>query len=756
MADKTLNASLIMTLIDRVSAPSRAMLAAQKRLQAGIDANTAHMNQLRGRMVDAGAVGYGLYRALSAPLAAAIEFEGSMADVRKVVDFDTPEAFAQMGRDIIDMSLSIPIAANGIAEIVAAAGQAGIAGAELTAFAEGAAKVGVAFDIGAGEAGDAMAKLRTSLGYTNEEVFLLADAMNHLSNTQASGADEILAFVNEAGPMAKGFGLSAEQAAAFGSAMIASGANVEKSVTSFQNMGAALVAGVAATGAQTKAFKRLGLDAKKVATAMQVDAEGTIIDVLERINELPADVKQATIFQLFGKNADALLPLINNMGTLGQSLDMVSSQTLYAGSAQREFEVRSKTTANAVQLFKNNANALGITIGAALLPGLNDLLGAISPIIRRIAEFSESNPKLVSTLVALTAGLVGLRVAAIAAQWSLAWMKGGVLSAALGATKGASAIMGMLNPLKLVTNAFKLLKLAVVSTGVGALVVGLAMAGTWIYNNWNGLGEMFSAFGAAFETALGPMYPLLEPIINGVKSLAGFFGNVTGELDGAKWTEWGTSAGTAVGEFVVGAITKVQEIYDFLAGIPGKLVALPGEIAKLFTSIDWVGIGVGMMNALWEGIKSIVPQIGNYLATEFGKLNPFAGWGGGPTGTSTVPSPEFNGGPLPVPANLPAFAMGGRVARGMTALVGEAGPEIVTFGSSGYVHPNGSIPRLAAPALPSFGGGAQAKGNTIGSQSFNFEINLSNPVNADPRMLSRMLAEEINDNMKASFSNGFF
>lgn len=37
-------------------------------------------------------------------------------------------------------------------------------------------------------------------------------------------------------------------------------------------------------------------------------------------------------------------------------------------------------------------------------------------------------------------------------------------------------------------------------------------------------------------------------------------------------------------------------------------------------------------------------------------------------------------------------ASGGPVAPGRTYLVGERGPELVTFGASGQVHPNGAIP----------------------------------------------------------------
>ena len=57
----------------------------------------------------------------------AIEFESAIADVRKVVDFETPKQFKEMGQDIINLSLKIPMAAEGLAQIVADGGQSGIA-----------------------------------------------------------------------------------------------------------------------------------------------------------------------------------------------------------------------------------------------------------------------------------------------------------------------------------------------------------------------------------------------------------------------------------------------------------------------------------------------------------------------------------------------------------------------------------------------------------------------------------------------------
>lgn len=104
------------------------------------------------------AVGAGLKVAIDE----AVKFEQAMADVKKVVDFDTPQAFKRMNDDIIKLSQSLPMSAEGIAKIVANAGQTGIAQHELLKFAETASKMATAFDITADEAGQALAEMRVA------------------------------------------------------------------------------------------------------------------------------------------------------------------------------------------------------------------------------------------------------------------------------------------------------------------------------------------------------------------------------------------------------------------------------------------------------------------------------------------------------------------------------------------------------------------------------------------------------------------
>lgn len=119
-------------------------------------------NEMRVQLLDA----YALTKTLGAPIKQAMAFESAMADVRKVVDFDTPEQFSEMSQAILEMGRYIPMTHEGLAQIVAAGGQAGIARQDLTAFADDAAKMATAMDISAGDAGQAWPVGAPPLGTT--------------------------------------------------------------------------------------------------------------------------------------------------------------------------------------------------------------------------------------------------------------------------------------------------------------------------------------------------------------------------------------------------------------------------------------------------------------------------------------------------------------------------------------------------------------------------------------------------------------
>jgi hypothetical protein len=190
---------------------------------------------------------------------AAIDFESSVADVRKVVSgLETPQALGDIRQEILELSRQMPITAAGFAEIYAAAGQSGIARGELQEFAVMVGKVATAFDMTAADAGQSLAQMKVALGLTNKEVGELADSMNYLSNNTGSTAANLVEFISRAGAAGKIAGLSGQETAAFGAAMIQAGVQTEVAATSFNIMLKALSAGTNMTERQTTALERLG------------------------------------------------------------------------------------------------------------------------------------------------------------------------------------------------------------------------------------------------------------------------------------------------------------------------------------------------------------------------------------------------------------------------------------------------------------------------------------------------------------------
>lgn len=316
---------------------------------------------------------------------AAVDFESAMADVAKVVDGlrdengNLTDSYYAMSDSIVQMSKDIPMAAEDLAAITASAGTAGIAAEELTAFTETAAKMGVAFDTTADQAGDWMAKWRTSFSMGQEEVTALADQINYLSNNSASTASEISTIVTAVGPLGDVAGISAAQIAALGSTMVGVGVQQDVAATGIRKLATTMVAGSSATKAQATVLQQLGLDATEMAERMQTDAEGAILTFLEAVSKLPEAEQAAALKNYFGQESvGAIATLLTNLDVLRERFEMVADAQLYAGSMDAEYAARAATTANNIQLYENRIAALKIQIGDYLLPVVNKVLAAAS------------------------------------------------------------------------------------------------------------------------------------------------------------------------------------------------------------------------------------------------------------------------------------------------------------------------------------------------------------------------------------------
>lgn len=553
---------------------------------------------------------------LIAATKAAVDFESAMADVRKVVDFDTPQQFAQMNEDVLKLSTNLPMAADDIAKIVAAGGQAGIARQDLMQFAEDAVKMGVAFDVTAEQAGDMMAKWRSAFKLNQQDVVALADKINYLGNTTAASAPLISDVVTRIGPLGEIGGVASGEIAALGASMIATGVQSDVAATGIKNLILGMTAGEGATKSQAAAFQQLGFDAADMAKRMQTDAKGAIMDVFRALQSLPKDQQASVLADLFGKESiGAIAPLLTNLDALESNFKKVGDASQYAGSMEAEYQARSRTTANQLQLAKNAIVAVGIGIGSALLPAINGVLNAIIPVVSAFANWAQQNQGIVQTMVALAASFAGVLLAArslLAIRAGFNMLKetarlfytvnqnGQIVlrGAAMASNIFKAGLSGLGTAFRLAATGARALALALMANPIIAIVAVIIAVVAAIIYFWNTNEQFRAAIIAIWNNIVAFGMSLFS-------ALAAFFTGVWNGIGAIATAVW--NAIMAVATTVVSFIMNIVSAFGaFFAGVWNGCLAIAAAVWDAISSFVSAAASVieGIISALVDYISS--------------------------------------------------------------------------------------------------------------------------------------------------------
>lgn len=584
----------------------------------------------------------------------AIEFESTMADVAKVVDGLRDEngaftkSYYEMSDALLNMSKSIPMTADALGQIMASAGQAGIASEDLAKFTETAAKMGVAFDTTAEQAGDWMATWRTALNLSQTQVTALGDQLNYLGNTTSENALKLSEVVTRVGALGQTAGLSAGEVAALAASM--PGVTAEISATGIKSMMIAMTAGASATSKQAAVLQQLGFTASDMANRMQTDAKGAIIDLLGAIKQLPAAEQTAALSQYFGKESvSSIAPLLKNLGYLQQQFAKVGDAAAYSGSMEAEYAVRADTTANKLQLMQNKLAVLQVQIGNKILPYVNDALDDLSANALPKAE------KTLGFIIPKVAKLLGFML-----EHSSALLNIGLgITAVVGisktfkavstAYKGATAAVKLLRAAQLKTKistvaltaqtkahtfamkasaaaskaaavASKAFRagLAFVTSPIGIAILAitaLIAAGVWLYKNWDTVKAKAAQLGAKISgiwtkintavttaiAAISSRFPALGAVLSGLwksvqdvwGNIKAIFSNIIGFIDNVFSGKWSAAWGNVVSIFgnEFGALANIAKAP--INAVISVINMVLSKINEMKISIpDWV-TGVG-------------------------------------------------------------------------------------------------------------------------------------------------------------------
>ena len=657
-ADTGLAGQSIKQLTERqkqlATATDRARRSAEK--QASINSRLQKASETQANLSSNGMSSVGTLAAMSAaaygsvgmPVREAIAMEDAMAEVRKVTNF-TPEGLKEIQQRIEEMSTRIPLTADGLASIMAAAAQSGVAQKDLLSFTEQAAKMGVAFDITAEEAGTMMAKWQSGMGLSLDKTYELADAVNALSNVNAATAPQIGEVLKRYGALGKVAGLTEKQTAAFAASVVASGAESEVAATGIKAFMRALGKGSSMSKNQAGMFKALGLDPQQLQKQLQKDAPATIIKTLETIQKkVKPEQWNEVLSVMFGEEASvAVGPMMASLDGIKENFRLVADESKYTGSMLDEFKSRSATTSNALTLAKNAATYAARAIGTPLLDPLKKASEEFVAGAVKVGEWIKNNQALVTTGLKV-AGVIAGAVASFHALRIVLWLVGSplisvykgvlllrkgflmlkgstvvvttatkILRGAMLALKFALKGIGWLasktlmlawravcvtvtTTLKLMRGAMLLLNIALRANPIGIVITllgALVAAGVYVYKNWDTIKakaiELWNKFSETFPGLASVVTNAFNRTIEIVNIAKAIFGELIDFVKNVFTGQWGD------------AWTNVQNIFkNAFEGL--KALAK----APLNALIDMVNLVLGKIGSLSISVPSWVPGVG--------------------------------------------------------------------------------------------------------------------------------------------------
>lgn len=421
-----LNIAMILRLVDQVTGPSKLVLASMREVGVAVDGAGRGMINTADRLgaVQAQQLGIvqnqalgiaGLATAAYGLLRPAVAFEAAMDRVGAVAGASDEEV-ARLTATARDLGATTPFAASQAAEGMQFLAQAGFDVNETIAAMPGMIDLAIAGATGFATTADIASNILSGFNIDASETGRVGDVLTNTftaSNVNLQMLGETMAYV---APQAAAVGVSLEDAAAMAGKLGDAGIQGSRAGTALRAMISRLAG---PTGAAADALEQLGVQT--------VDADGNMRPMIDILAEMDAAMKelgsaeQATLNKaIFGEEASAAAQVLMIQAGSGALRDF-AVEMREQGSAARVAKQQNDNLQGVMKQLGSATEAVAITVGTLLLPGVTDFTEALIPMLQSVNAWAEANPELVRAigqlavwLGVLMAGSVALRLAFVA------------------------------------------------------------------------------------------------------------------------------------------------------------------------------------------------------------------------------------------------------------------------------------------------------------------------------------------------------
>jgi TP901 family phage tail tape measure protein len=247
----------------------------------------------------------------------------------------------------------------------------------------------------------------------------LADTVNYLDDRAHVAGTDMISVLKDTSTNAASIlpTLSRTTLAGMSAALLHMGESSEASGTALNT----LFAKVSNAPAQSESFQaalvQLGMSAEELQSGALTNAEGTMMNLFERIQGLDGASKKNVLAELFGpENINNISKISGNYEEFLRVIKMGNAEAT-KGSLTKGFKIQSQSPERKQEGLQAAIARMEINIGQPVLPDFASLLGSLSKAADWIGEVSKEYPTLSSAAFKLTGAVVGTSVALSTLAW---------------------------------------------------------------------------------------------------------------------------------------------------------------------------------------------------------------------------------------------------------------------------------------------------------------------------------------------------
>lgn len=495
--------------LDRIDKKSRAVDRAQRAASRSdminrqvVSTRAATMSML-GLNSAVAAIGSGV--AFKELVSTTADYESALTGIQKKAG-TTADETARLGKEALALSTSGELAVP-LEEVLSAMERGAAAGLpldELRDFARLSAMAADAFEMSAEEVGNAAAGFKVSMGISMggmEEYFGL---INKLADSGIADERDIVNFLDRAGANLKLFGLTAEQAAAYGSTL----ANIKMEPETAARMMNTLTSKLLSPGSDKAAgaLEDIVGNMTDFQKLLKSDGNKAIEFFLDKVGELDKFKSSEALTGFLGQGfSDEVQRLSAAREELARNQKIALDRASWKGSLGESYDLKLDDFWSQFQLLQNEFKKLTIDVGITGLPALKDALEGARAITKEIGE-----------------GLESLRAQVNTDEIAAAMDAVGELSTAIGTLldmdPNESAVMGLFNN---IANLANITSGSILTIKDGLQAIGVVVADddtdAELANRYKRLDEAYREFNPVYDTVRslvsGPAEPKLTTIL---------------------------------------------------------------------------------------------------------------------------------------------------------------------------------------------------------------------------------------------------